>query len=181
MVSTFTYTPDPLWALCHGFGSTPSNEGSGPNRGGKRPQRAADICARSGGCSERAGMGTEAAVFRPNACVFRVGPDARWFHTRIWRLPTRQAWSAHRQRSKQESAWSSVRRARRMRAAHMGGRLEDPGLPVGGRTRHGGSYGVRGSAWELKPRAWQRVPWRLRALDHVRRSSKRGWNGHGTY
>ena len=51
----------------------------------------------------------------------------------------------------------------------MGGRSEDRGLPVGDRAGHGGAYGVRGSAWELNPRAWQRVRRRrCAALVHSR-------------
>ena len=103
-------------------------------------------------------MGTEAHAIRPNACAIRVRRGALWLHTCRRAVSTPPKWSATPPSSKQESGWPSACRARQMRAARMGGRSEDRGLPVGDRAGHGGAYGVRGSAWELNLRAGQGVP-----------------------
>ena len=156
----------------HPLGPRRSGVAARAQRAHTRPEQPTTARAVEGGVK---GHGhTEARGPRPNACA-RASSEAR--RSVAPHLPTRAETLLPRGgprlspvRTKNLIGRLSACRARRMRAAFMGGSSGKRGAVVQGRTRRGGSHGVRGSAWELNPRAWQRVRRRrCAALGHSAR------------
>ena len=110
-------------------------------------------------------MSTPAAAHghRPNACGHRVDPGAGWLITCRRVLTTPPTRSATPPSSFEDLVSPSRRKRRPYRTVFMGGRLEDAGLPVGGRADRGGSHGAAWVRVRVKPRAWQRLPRRLQS------------------
>ena len=85
-----------------------------------------------------------AHAIRPKACAIRVDRGARWLNTCRRPSSSFPKWSATFPSSFEDLVSPSRRKRRPNRTACMGGRLEDAGLPVGGRAGRGGSHGA---AW----------------------------------
>ena len=104
-----------------------------------------------------------AHAMRPKACAIRVDRGARWLNTCQRIATTPPKWSATPPSSFEDLVSPSRRKRRPYRTACMGGRLEDAGLPVGGRADRGGSHGAAWVRVRVKPRAWQRLRRRLQS------------------